>query len=216
MKKYFINLDNRQDRLESVLNDEFLMDFQRVSAIHSSEINLDEYKLKPDITYITPAEAGCCLSHIKVWEIATKDPTIKNSEFIMVCEDDVSSVKNFNEILEKLIHFSSYTENDFIHCIPTQDLLNKYDWNNVPIKEITLLTTGCYLIRKSLCIKLVEQFKANKELFIADKFFSYLPFSVVSIFTPIVEFNSLSQLSDISEERIKKFIEFLSKTNISS
>lgn len=206
MKKYFINLDCRKDRLESMLSNEYSKSFTRVKAIHFGEIH-DDY-ICGNGYKITSAENACFLSHLKVWELVTKDHSILMDDFVLIAEDDVTFKKNIDDVLN-CINESEYR---FIQCIneANQDsiLVGK-----VPV-ELNRTTTACYLIRKSLCAELYDKFANNNIVFIADMFSDYLNERLGLLHGSFVYHNELSNVSDITPHTNKVLKERLQNVGI--
>jgi GR25 family glycosyltransferase involved in LPS biosynthesis len=87
-KIYMINLDTRQDRLESFMKVHPDIDLTRVSAVNGKELQMTDalYQLCKNNTFQWKKSViACALSHISVWSKIVKD----NATYTLILEDDV-------------------------------------------------------------------------------------------------------------------------------
>ena len=98
-KIYCINLDKRIDRWKNCEEqfNKFNISVQRISAIdgHPSHIKVNSPVFKTRAGLV-----GCGLSHIKIFEDAKKE----NFKQILILEDDIMFIDNFNEKFSNIIN----------------------------------------------------------------------------------------------------------------
>lgn len=111
-KVYVINLDRRQDRMQSMRANMHALgiDFRRVTAVDGSssgelpatvepmEGYLDPYHKRP----MTRGEIGCFLSHYQIWQDVVNNE--HNYGQVLVLEDDVRFTPFFNSKLQVLLN----------------------------------------------------------------------------------------------------------------
>jgi GR25 family glycosyltransferase involved in LPS biosynthesis len=87
-KTYMINLDTRQDRLESFTKVHPDIKLTRISAVNGKELKMTDalYQLCKNNTFQWKKSViACALSHISVWSKIVKD----NATYTLILEDDV-------------------------------------------------------------------------------------------------------------------------------
>lgn len=99
---YYINMDRSVNRnkcfLDSIKNISFLS-VTRVSAtdgsIMKNESEFDSmYKRRFGSRNLSRAEKGCTLSHINALKLINQNESIKDSEWVLVAEDDVEFIND--------------------------------------------------------------------------------------------------------------------------
>ncbi|MDY6523561.1 glycosyltransferase family 25 protein [Acinetobacter faecalis] len=107
---YLINLDSSTDRLAQASAElkKHNIEFERISAVDGRQLDVqkfDGYNSARSNTYtgrdLIGAEIGCYLSHKKALEtfIASEH------EFVLILEDDLDIIDNFNEILDQTFQY---------------------------------------------------------------------------------------------------------------
>ena len=87
-KTYMINLDTRQDRLESFTKIHPDIEFTRVSAVNGKDLQMTDvvYQLCKHNTFQWKKSViACAFSHISIWSKIIKD----NATYTLILEDDV-------------------------------------------------------------------------------------------------------------------------------
>jgi hypothetical protein len=135
---YCINLEKRPDRRAKAS-----VEFEN-NGIENVEFfrGTDGLAEAPDGILITKPEYGCSDSHIRIW----RDIVDNGYETVLVFEDDVKILPNFNENLKRVLtDLASDPEWDYVNLGP-------FNWK-IPYERITpRLTKGsslgahCYLI----------------------------------------------------------------------
>lgn len=152
IKGYYINLEERKDRVEHFekLKNEYLFfkDVERFDAIRNKN-----------------GAIGCGLSHIKV---LTKLLEYQD-DYMMVIEDDLCILNdnNYNEFVQYFQNIRNEKDWDIIVLTPRGDkknIQNSLNMNNNNFFEIinNQTTTG-YIIKKSFIPKLIEKLKKSIE-----------------------------------------------------
>jgi len=95
-KLYVINLDRRPDRYQ-----EAVVEFQKINVIVDRVSGVDGKALLITRTGMNPGAFGLLLTHVEL----IKDAISKNYENIVIFEDDVKFVDNFNSIFNEKIEF---------------------------------------------------------------------------------------------------------------
>lgn len=146
---YYINLDTRLDRLESINKQLFN---NKIIATRFSAICPTSSDQK---TKINAGEIGCLMSHLKIMQ----DVVDKNYSVACILEDDIV-FKEFFSIL-----FSRFIENipsnwDMLYlCGNNFCGLNKI--NECVFKTRGTLTTCAYIITKNMCEKVIDYIGNN-------------------------------------------------------
>lgn len=106
---YVINLDRSPQRLAIMMERlrPLNLAWTRISAVEGKLLDLPQLKalsidgfLKRHGKWPKPAEAGCYLSHLRVFEAFLAQP---DAEFALVLEDDVVFQPDFTEVLQALV-----------------------------------------------------------------------------------------------------------------
>lgn len=204
MKKYFINLDSRTDRLHGMLSNEYSKHFTRVNAIHFDEISNDY--LTPNGFKLQPAETACFLSHLRTWGIVATDEEIGHREFVMICEDDISIINDPDLVID-LIEKSKHR---FVQC--ANRTIDSFKVLTKNARDIDRTSSACYFIRKDLCKELYNRYKDTNIVCIADLFSSYIDEHVGELQGIIAIFNEHADKSDISPQTdlaLKKYLKHI-------
>jgi glycosyl transferase family 25 len=99
MKIYYINIDNRVDRKNFIVQQSKLLDLElnRISAITPNKINLGKIKEQYKVR-IGPGELCCSLSHRFIWKKIVKS----KESYALILEDDIVISKHLKSILNKI------------------------------------------------------------------------------------------------------------------
>jgi GR25 family glycosyltransferase involved in LPS biosynthesis len=172
---YVINLENRIDRKEHILN-EFqkhdIKNYTFTKAVHGHALDLDELENNHIIDRtgrtLNKGEYGCYISHLNI----LKDILNKPEEMHLIIEDDAIFVRNFNNKLKKLLKFVKDEEWDVFYLG-----INSYfdgDKEGEPVgrrgngiyrpKNMISGTHG-YLIKKSTVEKIINKLTPIKLAF---------------------------------------------------
>lgn len=198
MKKYLISLDKDSHRRELFFTQPNTADFQVFSAFNTmneteeslnKRFNLADFLQKYGRN-VTKGEVGCTLSHLGVYQLIADDTAISESDYCLICEDDVLFQHGFWTSLENLLASSPKSDivlvgqskiADFNHSeleinYPTtfSFLLDKIDDNGMtlsyPYKNYYAGTVA-YLIKKSAVRKFLAQLNSdNLPYWLADDF----------------------------------------------
>lgn len=107
---YLINLDSSTDRLAQASAElkKHNIKFERISAVDGRQLDVqkfDGYNSARSNTYtgrdLIGAEIGCYLSHKKALETFVAS----EHEFVLILEDDLDIIDNFNEILDQTLQY---------------------------------------------------------------------------------------------------------------
>lgn len=158
-KAYIINLDRREDRMENIENAcrKINLKYERFSACDGE--NLNKYKEDIDKYFdknhnLIPAQIGCALSHIKIWEKILEN----NYNNTLILEDDAIIPNNFWDQINLVINeLPNYWEMLILGCFP------KCNSKNIIEKKYINKITGygndgshAYLINKTLIEKIIR------------------------------------------------------------
>lgn len=111
MKKFLISLEKDAHRRELFFSQPDTADFEVFTAINTMNLSDEELKDKFDgeifkKSYhraVTKGEIGCTLSHLAVYEKIVEDENIAETDYVLVCEDDVLFAENFQQNLTALL-----------------------------------------------------------------------------------------------------------------
>lgn len=144
LKGFFINLEHRSDRLESIL-----------------------YELeKTNIKYLSRFEAikntngalGCSLSHFELmskWD-ATKD------ELLMLCEDDIKFIVSSAELSKLIQEFVNDPKADVLLLAANANIQHPYsDYFNIVLNS---QTTAAYIVKPHMKNVLLENYQLSINL----------------------------------------------------
>ena len=150
---YYINLKESKERRIETENELRKMNwkFQRFDGVK-----------------VTDGRIGCCISHLKVIEIAKQN----NLEYVVVVEDDIqfTQPEKYNNMLNDFNDFmkSNNTDYDvllFAATIPDRMRGIKSITDNI-YKAIACFTTTGYIVKKHYYDKLIENYKESIQLLI--------------------------------------------------
>jgi len=153
-KIYYINLENRKDRKESVIEE-----LKKLNYPSTMIERIDAVK-KDNGAY------GCTLSHLKALENAIEN----DYDCVMIVEDDLGFKENINsESFDKLTnHLMKECPNFDICSLTTSTLGNHIKMLKVTdyvSKAIVIGTTTGYIVRKKFFKILYENFKKSEKNF---------------------------------------------------
>ena len=100
-KTYLINLDTRQDRLESFVKVHPDIEFTRVPAINGKHLQMTDaiYQLCKHNTFQWKKSViACALSHISVWSRIVND----NATYTLILEDDMRFKQNWQKYVKDI------------------------------------------------------------------------------------------------------------------
>jgi len=202
----WINLERvhqRRDYMKSILS---TLDIPntRIDAIDGKTFDMTEYK---QYTHMTNFEVGCTLSHVKTNNIAKKifdNPEFK-SDYIMVCEDDISfegtilAMKNLEEIIKEAPEFDILQ----IHKMFFHEIPNVYSkWSELSKPGDCVIGTSCYIISRKGANHFVNnvatyeepnKFKLIKTNFHVADFYTYTNTNTI-----VYKYNFLNTLNNDS------------------
>lgn len=167
LRKFVINLDRRQDRLDKFfsLNK---VNFNRenveiIPAVDGNEIDIEEYieRIDPE-DYLMNRDKlkgvlGCNLSHFKCYEKMIKE----NIEYAIIMEDDLIVLDKLDKIM-LLILGSIKQKIDllFLNYSYPKEKSNESEYK-VKNYDGKLYTTEMYLISKNYASKILKEFSDN-------------------------------------------------------
>ena len=138
----FINLNERTDRLEHILNE-----LPKIGIKNAERFNAIRTK---------NGAVGCTLSHIKCLEIAKQN----NYPHVFICEDDITFLNPdiFKKSLQKFANSNYYNEFDVLllagnNCPPFERS------NDYCIRISNCRTTTGYVVKQHYYDKLIQNFK---------------------------------------------------------
>lgn len=138
----FINLNERTDRLEHILNE-----LPKIGIKNAERFNAIRTK---------NGAVGCTLSHIKCLEIAKQN----NYPHVFICEDDITFLNPdiFKKSLQKFANSNYYNEFDVLllagnNCPPFEKS------NDYCIRISNCRTTTGYVVKQRYYDKLIQNFK---------------------------------------------------------
>lgn len=196
-KSFYINLDDRIDRKESIINQlkKYNIESERFSAIRLSEeeseiltqkgyplcekVSDDNPQHRDRIKKVTLGQRSCLLSHLKIYEIA-KNNNLDNVlifEDDMIFNDDVDVIDVLNKSLDELknVEWDMF----FFGCLPLSPMIKKGEYL---YQLINLSTSHSYAINKS-CYDLLLDFPFHEEMNIDTQFSKFASQNKIKIFT---------------------------------
>lgn len=165
---YIINLEKKKDRkryMQQQLTKFNIKNFKFFKAIDGNKVDFTKLIYHKDQIPLSNGELGCTISHLKALEHWLKN---SNSEYVIVCEDDLSFETvdywpySWSDYLEEINENVNY---DIIQFTIIDN--NKVD-TTFHKRRIDEWSTSCYLIKRSAAKKLIERHKKN------DKYLLYL------------------------------------------
>lgn len=141
-KVYFINLDSRKDRLQSITNqlNHYKIDAERITGIIPEK---NPYK-------ISKGELGCLLSHKQIWT----DALDNNYKSVCVLEDDIIFKDYFPIIFNRFIGQVPDNWDMLYFCGNNFFGLSKID--EYVFKTKGTLTTCSYCIKNTVIKKVID------------------------------------------------------------
>ncbi len=136
---FLINLDKDEDRY-SFMSEHLQsigLSFEKISAVNGLEYleknNVELYNQEKAVANLklygrqemTPGELGCALSHRYCYQKFLTDPKYKNTEYLLILEDDVILDKNFKKYLLKVINRNGIHHQDFNYLQFYYELVSK-------------------------------------------------------------------------------------------
>jgi hypothetical protein len=144
MHVYCINLERRTDRRKKA-ETEFAREGLDVEFFRAT----DGRKESPRDLYITPAEYGCAVSHVRVW----RDMVSRGHRLALVLEDDIELLPNFKTKLDGILEEAALVPNwDMIFIGYITPIFRRRVTNN--LYEAQPLATHSYLINLECARKL--------------------------------------------------------------
>jgi GR25 family glycosyltransferase involved in LPS biosynthesis len=139
MHIYCINLERSTKRRESALQ-EFEREGLEVEFFPATDGKVEA----PENIFLTDAEWGCAMSHVRIW----RDIVEKGYETALIFEDDVTLNTNFVSKLEKVLD-NLPPDWDFVNL--GAESISRVDYKNYTdnLKVGQSLTTHAYLIHSS-------------------------------------------------------------------
>ena len=150
---YYINLDNRPDRNESVLKNTIAplnVDKDIITRISAVDRTQEKTKSK--------RAAGCSRSHMNIWKLAIQN----NQKFIMIIEDDFIWTRSIDIIKQGIDELFDYDRNFNICCIGYNHRVAKLTKISKLLHEgKNIQTTSCYIINTKFAEKLLPVIEIN-------------------------------------------------------
>lgn len=166
---YIINLENRIDRKNHVLNEMNkynIKNYEFFKAIRPEFNDIQKWNKSFLETYPTNyriGALGCLLSHLHI----IKSALANNYKTILIMEDDVK----FKNIFNKIYHYSNQINNNFdMLYLCGSHLGTKEKITNNIFKIVGTLTTGSYIITEKAMKYFVDNIEGHDKE--ADVFFS--------------------------------------------
>lgn len=168
-KIYYINLKRSKERNDYMIEQlkRFNIKAERFEAIDGIHIDINNY----DTKLKKKTALGCLLSH----ETILKEVYNNNFKNVLIMEDDIKLVDNFNEIFNSYIKKIPYDWDIFYFSInhsleygyPTRiddgyELKNKNDKTHGIFKVKRGLTTGMYAVNKKIIKKILDELDDKK------------------------------------------------------
>jgi glycosyl transferase family 25 len=157
----YINLKEREDRNQHVLNE-----FKKLDITHAERINANKTK---------DGAIGCTMSHIKCLELAME----RNYETVFICEDDITFTNPnlFKEQIEKFVE-SDYASDWDVLVISGNNAPPFTPVSDFVVRVHNIQTTTGYVVRRHYYSKLINNFKeglsnlvrnpTNKQMYACD------------------------------------------------
>lgn len=223
LKGYVINLNHRPERLAQFYKQQGTLLFKRMPAVDKQILSLlpAEYYFNTEffLNYIgrpvTFGEIGCTLSHIQCWHEIAADNSLKEDDFALIAEDDVSFKPNFLQLLDGLIGYINASQPDvsllilqklsYQNTIWNPDIFNVNDGFKLiePKSGADCDNAGSafYAIRKKQAKALVELVKSRKPYWLADQFSKFVELNQIRMLCPMLGFVPLDAASDLEQDR---------------
>ena len=215
IKIYVINLKRCQNKLKLVIEQlkKTQFQYQIVDAIDGNNINndyLEENEIEVNVNFFNPyfknthtwGEIGCTLSHVKAWEIASKD----NVDYAIILEDDAVMDNNFDNIVNQLINIQDMTY-DMVY-------LGRKNMNNNTVEKHVMSIGSNNLVQPNFSywtIGYILSKSGYKKLLTANYKKSIIP---IDEFFPQVYLNMSSTEYGINDYTIENLITYALTNNI--
>ena len=224
-KTFYINLDERKDRNEHIINElsYYNINYERFSAIRLSNeeselltqkgyplcenVSDDNPQHRDRIKKVTLGQRSCLMSHLKIYQIAKEN----NLDNVLIFEDDMVFNKSVDviDIMNKSLEELKNIEWDmfFLGCIPLYQLEKKSD--NL-YQLFHLATSHSYAINKR-CYDILLDFPFYEEMNI-DMQFSNLAGKLkkIKIYTPkhplTFQYEDFSDIQQLNVGGIENYI----------
>ncbi|MGX2955861.1 glycosyltransferase family 25 protein [Ursidibacter arcticus] len=217
LKSYVINLDRQPERLHSFYQNSSAKSFLRLPAVDKKVLEL----IKPNFLFnltkienkinrpITLGEIACTLSHIKTWEYIAKDENIDDNSLVLIAEDDIRLIENFDAYLKNILPSLQKKDIDIVilhklglyssHSVYNGEELTAY----FPQDDYECDNDGSslYLIRKSKAKQLILSLESNKPYWLADHFSSFCDLNRILILSSSFGYISTDHISDLEQDR---------------
>lgn len=175
MHTYCVNLERRPDRRAQVQSE-----FDREGLDVEFFTATDGKASAPTGLYISPAEYGCAMSHVRIW----KDMVEKGHEVALVLEDDVRLVPNFNSKLEVILKEAEGRHWDILNLGPIVPIVRLPLTSN--IYEGQPLGTHAYIIRKE-CAERISNFDPELMKVGIDYQLNRYPIRILCVWEPLAK-----------------------------
>lgn len=141
-KIYFINLNDRKDRLEEIQGELNKIDPQRIKTSRIEAIKKENGKL------------GCALSHLKALKEAQKN----NYKNVLILEDDFQITKS-KEMIEYSFNYLFDNFKDFNICLLAGNVYKQRKKTDVVYECYNVQTTSSYIIQSHFYQTLIDNFQ---------------------------------------------------------
>jgi glycosyl transferase family 25 len=141
-KIYYINLENRKDRLESITNEIKKIDPRNIKTKRIEAV-------KKDVGAI-----GCGLSHIK----ALKDAQENNYDNVIILEDDFTFIRGLEEINNSINYLFKYFD-DYNICLLSGNIYKARKKKDMIWEALEVQTTSGYIINSKFYQVLIDNFQ---------------------------------------------------------
>jgi glycosyl transferase family 25 len=149
----YINLDNRTDRKEHVLNE-----ISKICTVQEKIYRIDAIKHNEGII-------GCCLSHIKALTFALANEKWNN---ILILEDDFTfRSDNFNEIRDSINELLNFDKEIDVALLTYNNKAHFYYiyYSNSKVIKMEMSMTACgYIIKKHYILNLLHNFSESNHI----------------------------------------------------
>ncbi len=134
-KAFVISLEESRRRRDAFFNSakKNSLEAEWIKGIHGEKVDLQRLKeqgtLTEAFTLKMPGSLGCLLSHLSVWELIEKDPSVNCA---LIFEDDAVLCRNFSKRLTSIPHSALPQDWDMIwlgwqriNCTPVNNYFGK-------------------------------------------------------------------------------------------
>ena len=224
-KGYVINLDRSSERLAKFNQHPDSIYFSRFSAIDKKQFenipNITELlfdssiiKQKYGRDNISLGEICCTLSHISCWKLVAEDSSLRNDDYVVIAEDDVSLVPYFAKLVSEL---AMNMKKSASNIILLQKLGSRIDYWKTAISNSDMSVSpiifegyheydndgaSLYLIRKSFAEEMVDKIAKIKPFWLADMFTSFCDGANITVANPLLGYIEDSSKSYIWDRNL--------------